>query len=48
MADLQGSIIVLNLYDIAEEIRLSDLPASHWRYATLANIQVVHAGARAV
>jgi len=26
MADLQGSIVVLNLYDIAEEIRLSDLP----------------------
>jgi hypothetical protein len=26
MADLQGSILVLNLYDIAEEIRLSDLP----------------------
>lgn len=25
MADLQGSIFVLNLYDIAEEIRLSDL-----------------------
>jgi hypothetical protein len=25
-AKLQGSIIVLNLYDIAEEIRLSDLP----------------------
>ncbi len=27
MADLQGSIVVLNLYDIAEEIRLSDLPS---------------------
>jgi hypothetical protein len=26
MADLQGSIVVLNLYDIAEEIRLADLP----------------------
>jgi hypothetical protein len=26
MSDLQGSIVVLNLYDIAEEIRLSDLP----------------------
>ncbi|HLK08987.1 MAG TPA: hypothetical protein VKV30_13620 [Candidatus Angelobacter sp.] len=26
MADLQGSIVVLNLYDIAEEITLSDLP----------------------
>src|SRR5215472_10013568 len=26
MADLQGSIVVLNFYDIAEEIRLSDLP----------------------
>ncbi len=24
--NLQGSIIVLSLYDIAEEIRLSDLP----------------------
>jgi hypothetical protein len=27
MADLQGSIVVLNLYDIAEEIKLSDLPS---------------------
>jgi hypothetical protein len=26
MATLQGSIVVLNLYDVAEEIRLSDLP----------------------
>jgi len=26
MAILQGSIVVLNLYDVAEEIRLSDLP----------------------
>jgi hypothetical protein len=26
MANLQGSIVVLNLYDVAEEIRLSDLP----------------------
>src|SRR5258708_10069958 len=26
MADLQGSIVVLNLYDVAEEIKLSDLP----------------------
>lgn len=26
MADLQGSIVVLNLYDITEEIKLSDLP----------------------
>ena len=26
MADLQGSIVVLNLYDVAEEINLSDLP----------------------
>lgn len=26
MANLQGSIVVLNLYDLAEEIRLSDLP----------------------
>lgn len=26
MADLQGSIVVLNLYDVADEIRLSDLP----------------------
>ncbi|MGZ7057310.1 MAG: hypothetical protein ACXVK3_17440, partial [Candidatus Angelobacter sp.] len=25
MAALQGSIVVLNLYDIADEIRLSDL-----------------------
>ncbi|MGZ4900002.1 MAG: hypothetical protein ACXV8X_10130, partial [Candidatus Angelobacter sp.] len=27
MAALQGSIVVLNLYDIADEIRLSDLPS---------------------
>ena len=27
MATLQGSIVVLNLYDVAEEIRLSDLPS---------------------
>jgi len=26
MATLQGSIVVLNLYDVAEEIRLADLP----------------------
>jgi hypothetical protein len=26
MATLQGSIVVLNLYDVAEEIKLSDLP----------------------
>src|SRR5262249_12683770 len=26
-ANLQGAIVVLNLYDIAEEIRLSELPA---------------------
>lgn len=26
MANLQGSIVVLNLYDLAEEIRLADLP----------------------
>ena len=26
MAELQGSIVVLNLYDITEEIKLSDLP----------------------
>ena len=24
--NLQGSIVILNLYDIAEEINLSDLP----------------------
>ena len=44
MADLQGSIVVLNLYDIAEEIKLSDLPPLTGGTRLSHNIQVVHAG----